>query len=52
MGFTIGISMVCYGRILEEYTPPHLYSLIVTMKFFLMEIVVSTTTIIASIWLP
>lgn len=52
MGFSQGVYGATSGRVLEEFVPPHLYGVAMTLFFFLQKIVMAVTLMIASKGMP
>jgi MFS family permease len=52
MGLSLGVSMSCLGRTLEEFTPPNLYGSLMITNMFMQTVSVSFAVIGMSIPLP
>ncbi len=52
IGISMGIIFTVHGRVLEEFTPPHLYDRLFTTFLLLATIADSACIIIAGSWLP
>jgi MFS family permease len=52
IGISMGIIFTIHGRILEEFSPPHMYGPLLTFFILLCTIVDSLCIVIAGEWLP
>jgi len=52
MGLSMGFYSGCSGRIIEEFTPPHLYGLVMTVLMFLQQGITSILIIIVGSGMP
>lgn len=52
MGISMGFYAGCSGRVIEEFTPPQLYGLAMTILMFLQQGIISLLIIIAGAGMP
>jgi len=52
LGISMGLIFTMHGRVLEEFSPPHLYDTFLTTFILLATLVDSICVATASAWLP